>query len=42
LLRGHNYCQNLIASTKVFPVFRLFIDDKIIAQGQNINFVIEK
>ncbi len=26
-----------IRSTKVFPVFRLFLDDKFIAQGQTIN-----
>jgi hypothetical protein len=33
-------CQNLIApivpSGQLFPVFRLFIDDKIILQGQTI------
>jgi hypothetical protein len=36
LFRGHNYCQNMILnnysirSTNVFPIVRLFFDDKII------------
>jgi hypothetical protein len=30
-------CANcFVRSTKVFPIFRLFLDDKIIAQGQTI------